>query len=87
MSDELMQQLAEMVSGMIKPAVPMSAMLWDTAGVAEYLHRVPAVVRNKIAPLPGFPRAIRLPAEKGKAYPLYKAVEVIAWAEKHQEKR
>jgi len=38
---------------------------------------------------PGFPQAIYLPTRsgKGRSHPLWKAAEVIKWAEGHQERR
>lgn len=84
---DLISRLIEAVAKHVRPAVPLEIALWDTADIANYLHRAQAVVRDRIAPLPSFPKAIRLPSAKGKASPLYKATEVIAWAEKHQEKR
>ncbi len=52
-----------------------------------FLKRSEAVVRERITALPGFPQAIRLPVagSKGRGQPLWKAKEMIAWAEKHQE--
>ena len=46
-------------------------------------------MRERITALPGFPQAIRLPVmgSKGRGQPLWKAREVIAWAEKHPENR
>jgi hypothetical protein len=57
--------------------------------IAAYLKRSEAVVRERITALPGFPQAIRLPVagSKGRGQPLWKAKEVIAWTEKHQENR
>jgi hypothetical protein len=39
-----------------------------------------------LASLPDFPKAIRLPTKTGRAQPLYKAAEVIAWTNRHQER-
>ena len=69
-----------------RPAVPIADQLWDTADVARYFKRNPQVVRESMTCLHSFPKAIRLPS-KGKAHPLYKAGEVIAWAMLHKEKR
>jgi hypothetical protein len=55
-----------------------------------YLKRDAQVVRERMACLPGFPKAIRLPTmTAGKArrsQPLYQAKEVIARARSFQEK-
>ncbi len=50
--------------------------------MAAYLKRSPGRVYSDILCLPSFPRPIRLPV-KGRAHALYKAREVIAWAERH----
>lgn len=65
-----------------RDAVPIAVALWDTEAIAAYLHRSINRVRNDIVPLPTFPRPIRLPVS-GRAQALYKAREVIAWAESH----
>jgi hypothetical protein len=69
-----------------KPTIPIDIDLWDIATIATYLKRNVQVVRERMSCLPDFPKAIRLPTTTGRAYPLYKAREVIAWANSHQEK-
>ena len=88
MSDtDLIERLAEAIDKRIKPVVPLSVALWDIAHVAAYLQRDPDSVRERIACLPSFPKAIRLPTgTKRGAHPLYKAAEVIAWVEGFKEK-
>jgi hypothetical protein len=83
---DLITKLIEMVSQHVKPSIPINIALWDNARVAEYLCRDHAVVRDRISAMPTFPRAIRLPTAKGKGHPLYKASEIIKWAEKYQDK-
>lgn len=65
------------------PTQPISIALWDTNDIAAYLHRSRDRVYSDIIALPSFPKPIRLPV-KGRAQALYKAREVVAWAEKHQ---
>jgi hypothetical protein len=65
--------------------IPLEHQLWDNDEVGRYLHRSPKVVRETLACLPSFPKAIRLPS-KGVARPLYIAADVITWAKKHKEK-
>lgn len=86
---ELLEKLATALAKHFKPsfAIPVDIDLWDVSMVAQYLKRDPAVVRERIAVLPDFPKAIRLPAKQGRAHPLYKAAEVIQWAETYREKR
>lgn len=85
MSEELLQRLEAVLERLNQPAVPLSEQLWDMAAVAKYFHRNVQVVRESMACLPSFPKAIRLPS-KGRAHPLYNAGEVVAWAMKHREK-
>lgn len=84
---ELLEKLASAIAKHFKPAIPIDIDLWDVSMVAQYLKRDAAVVRERITCLPDFPKAIRLPATKGRAHPLYKAAEVIKWAETYREKR
>ena len=73
----------------LSPRIPVTVDLWSVKEIAAYLKRSAAVVRERITALPGFPQAIRLPVagSKGRGQPLWKAKEVIAWTEKHQENR
>jgi len=73
----------------LSPRIPITVDLWSIKEIAAYLKRSEAVVRERITALPGFPQAIRLPVlgGKGRGQPLWKAKEVIAWTEKHQENR
>lgn len=76
---ELIEQLFERLA---KPMMPVSVDLWDTAHVAAYLKRSVDNVRKEIVCLPSFPRPVRLPVH-GKAQALYKARDVIRWAESY----
>jgi hypothetical protein len=82
----LLERLANAVAKRIKGTIPVEIDLWDVSVIAQYLKRDPSVVRERICCLPDFPKAIRLPSTRGKGHPLYKAKEVIQWAEKYQEK-
>lgn len=84
---ELLEKLADAIKKLTRPTIPLSIDLWDIAIIGQYLKREPQVVRERIAVLPSFPQPIRLPAVKGSAHPLYKAREVIAWAESLQERK
>lgn len=84
---ELVEKLANALAKQLRPGIPLSVDLWDFATIGQFLKREPQVVRERIAVLPDFPKAIRLPATKGRAHPLYKAAEVIAWADAYREKR
>ncbi|MGZ9027351.1 MAG: hypothetical protein ACXW2U_08775 [Telluria sp.] len=82
----LIGQLAEAVAALAKPAIPIDLDLWDIATIATYLKRDPQVVRERMACLPSFPKAIRLPTKTGRAQPLYYAKEVIEWVRSYKEK-
>ena len=61
--------------------LPVSFDLWDMKHIAAYLKRSPDTVRREILVQPSFPKPIRLPVE-GRSQALYKAREVVAWAER-----
>lgn len=79
---DILVKLAEVLEKMQRPVLPLSIDLWDTNGLAAYFKRSASRIRTDIVCLPTFPRPIRLPVE-GRSQALYKAREVIAWAEKH----
>lgn len=83
MSDaDLIDKISAALADRLIPALPISVDLWDMKTIAAYLKRSPDSVRERLACLPDFPRPIRLPSA-GRAQALYKAREVIHWAESH----
>lgn len=82
----VLEQLVAALQQLNKPAIPIEVDLWDMAMIAAYLKRNVQVVRERMACLPDFPRAIRLPTSTGRTQPLWKAKEIVAWASSHQEK-
>lgn len=78
-AEELMERLFERLS---KPTLPVSVDLWDTSHIAAYLKRSADHVRKEIVILPSFPRPVRLPVH-GRAQGLWKAREVVKWAESY----
>lgn len=84
----MIDKLAEAVAKHIRPTIPLNIALWDIETVADYFKRDVTSVRQRFACLPDFPAAIRLPSASGKkAHPLYKATEVMAFADKYREKK
>lgn len=83
---EIVARLDLILAKLAGPQVTLSEQLWDLEQISTYLHRNKQVVRQTMASLPSFPKAIRLPSE-GRAQPLYKASEIIEWAASFQEKR
>jgi hypothetical protein len=82
----VLEQLVAALQRLDKPAIPIAVDLWDMATIAAYLKRDVQVVRSRMACMPGFPKAIRLPTATGRTQPLYQASEIVAWARSHQEK-
>jgi hypothetical protein len=82
-----MARLIEAISG-LQTRIPITIDLWTVKEIGAYLKRSSAVVRERIVSTPGFPPAIYLPSGggRGRRHPLWKAKEVIAWVEKHQER-
>lgn len=81
---DILVKLAEVLEKMQRPTHSISIALWDTKEIAAYLHRSVDRVYSDIVCLPSFPKPIRLPT-KARAQALYKAREVIAWAEQQQK--
>lgn len=83
-----LSQLANLLVARLKTASLMDLTLWTTENVAVYLNCSARQVADRFSKLQSFPRAIRLPTKDGHTgQPRYKASEVIAWAEKHQDKK
>lgn len=80
MSIEELQLLEKIAANMGRPVVPVAVDLWDCEYIAAYLKRTYNTVRDHILTHPTFPRPIRLPTSD-RAKPLYKATEVMKWAE------
>ena len=78
----LLSKILEQISRPLA-TVPVSFALWDTEAIGVYLNRSINRVRSDIVSLPTFPKPIRLPVS-GRSQALYKAREVIAWAESFQ---
>lgn len=84
---ELIQQIAAAVAQHVQPAVPVNVDLWDIATIARVFKRSEMQVRERMACLPDFPKAIRLPSTRsGRGQALYRATEVLEWAGKYQDR-
>jgi len=74
-------------SDLTPTSLPIEIDLWDIATIATYLKRSESVVRERMACLPDFPKAIRLPSTRSiRGQALYRAREVIQWAAQYQDK-
>ncbi|WP_244107612.1 hypothetical protein [Burkholderia anthina] len=80
-------QVARRVVDLMGPTIPIGVALWDIETIAAYLRRSPNLVRNRIVKIHSFPHSIRLPTSSsgGKAHRLWRAKDVILWAEEHVE--
>jgi hypothetical protein len=79
--------LAAVVAKQVRPAISIEIALWDIATIAAYLNRGESQERERMACLPDFPKAIRLPsASATRGHALYKAKEIIAWTAKYQDR-
>ena len=86
--DVAIQQFAASIAERIRSTVPIELDLWSSTEVAQYLKVSEKQVTDRIACLPSFPCAIRLPTgEKGRGHPRWEAADVIEWARKFKEKR
>ncbi|SET61242.1 Transcriptional regulator, contains XRE-family HTH domain [Nitrosospira multiformis] len=65
--------------------LPLEIDLWSEDEIAAYLKRDRRTVMESITCHPDFPETIRLPsATGGHGQPLWKAREVVKWAESYQ---
>lgn len=82
----IIDQIAAAIVGKIAQPIPLSVDLWDAATIAAFLKVSPKQVTDRYAPLPDFPKAIRLPSvTASKGHPRWKAMEIIAWSEKYMD--
>lgn len=83
----LIEQLAAAVAEHIKPSIPVALDLWSAKEIAAYLKRSERQVTERYAALPSFPKAIRLPVlDGGRGQPLWRAKEIMDWAQRFQDK-
>lgn len=85
---ELIVAIARAVAANMPPQIPIDVALWSVADCAAYLRISESSFYQRVACMPGFPQAIRIPRLDGsRGHPRWKAREVIEWAEGHQERR
>jgi hypothetical protein len=89
MADEndLINRLAAAVADRIRPQIPFDYEMWDIATIAACMKLSEAQVRERLAPQPDFPKAVRLPTTSGgRGHARYRAKDVWAWMMKYQDK-
>lgn len=85
--NDLINRLAAAVADRIRPQIPFDYEMWDVATIAACMKLSEAQVRERLAPQPDFPKAIRLPTTSGgRGHARYRAKEVWAWMMKYQDK-
>lgn len=85
--NELINRLAAAVADRIRPQIPFDYEMWDIATIASCLKLSEAQVRERLAPRPDFPKAVRLPTiSGGRGHARYRARDVWAWMMKYQDK-
>lgn len=85
--NDLINRLAAAVADRIRPQIPFDYEMWDIATIAACMKLSEAQVRERLAPQPDFPKAIRLPTTSGgRGHARYRAKEVWAWMLKYQDK-
>ena len=86
MTDDEREILKAILRKLTERSIPVEVDLWDTEHIAAYLKRSYTTVRYTIIVRPDFPKPIKINPTKERLHPLYKAREVIQWAESLQEK-
>lgn len=83
MTDPLIDQIAAQVIARIPQALPVEMQLWNHADIANYLRAKVRTIAEKTVMRPDFPKPVRPPLMRDteQGYPLYRAAEVIRWAE------
>lgn len=85
--NDLINRLAAAVADRIRPQIPFDYDMWDIATIAACMKLSEAQVRERLAPQPDFPKAVRLPtASGGRGHARYRAKDVWAWMMKYQDK-
>lgn len=84
---DLIARLAAELAKQLRPRIPVEIDLWDIATISAYVKRSESVVRERMACLPDFPKAIRLPSTRSvRGQALYRANDIIKWAARYQDK-
>jgi hypothetical protein len=89
MNDQELNALAAAIAAKMRPTISFDIDLWSSAEIALFLKRSQTSVTDRIVCLPSFPSSIRIPVlgSSGKSHPLWKATDVVDWAESHRERK
>lgn len=84
---DLIVRLGAELARQLKPSLPVEIDLWDIATIATYLKRSESVVRERMACLPDFPKAICLPSNGSiRDQASYRVRDIIQWTAKYQDR-
>ena len=75
-----LQALTQAIERIGTNKFPVEIDLWDASTVAAYLKISKSRLTNYYANRPDFPSPGRLPSDKGAGRPLWRAREIIKWA-------
>lgn len=84
--DELAQKIAEKIADPL-PWVPLSERQMSLDDIAAYRRRSRRHIAEREACMPGYPKPVALPTDKGKGQPVYYAVEIFKYYRGFQAKR
>jgi hypothetical protein len=84
--NELAEKLDRLIDVLSRPTIPADKALWDAEAVGAYLGVGARQVANRYALMVGFPDTIRLPSSSGRGQLRWKAIEIMAWADRQRPK-
>lgn len=83
----IINRIDELITAIKSAVIVTDKRLWDAESVAAYLCVSVETVRNRYAPMPGFPPALRLPTAGARGTARWESEDIIEWAGKYREKK
>jgi hypothetical protein len=83
---DLAEKLDRLIDVLSRPTIPADKVLWDAEAAGAYLGVSARQVSERYALMVGFPDTIRLPSQSGRGQLRWKAVEIMAWADRQRPK-
>jgi predicted DNA-binding transcriptional regulator AlpA len=83
----IINRLDELITAIKASSIASDKRLWDAETVAAYLGVSVETVRNRYAPRPDFPPALRLPTASQRGTARWQSGDIMEWAEKYREKK
>lgn len=75
----LLDQISREIASNQRPTIALRDTYWSARQVGEYLDVSPRHVTERLSSLPDFPKAKRMPSEKGRGHLRWRASEIVAW--------